>query len=188
MFLNLIRLLPLLILLLTGCQPSYYQFEYRFEEQVHYIKDVPFFPQEENYCGPSSMASVLGYWGDNVSQEEAARDIFIPMLKGTITVDMVNYARKRGFHASSYKGSLESLKEEINKGHPLILYLHMGIPIVPRRHYMVAIGYDETKKAVIAHFGRDKDLLIPYEDLLKSWRRTGYWTLLILPKEAAGNG
>lgn len=176
------KILPLLvILLLSSCHPSSIYFDYRIGGEGKYIKGVPFYPQEENYCGPASMASVLRYWGDNVSQEETARDIFIPVLKGTITVDMVNYARKRGFQASSYKGNLESLKEEVDKGHPLILYIHMGIPLVPRRHYMVVVGYDETKKAVIAYSGKDKDLLIPYEDLLKSWRRTGYWTLLILP-------
>lgn len=177
------KILIFLFLFLIGCQPSYYNLEYRFEGQGNYIKGVPFFPQEENYCGPASMAGVLGYWGDNISQEEAARDIFIPALKGTVTVDMVNYPRKRGFHASAYKGSLENLKEEVDKGHPLILYIHMGIPLVPRRHYMVAVGYDETKKAVIAYSGREKDILIPYEELLKSWRRTGYWALLIIPKE-----
>lgn len=184
MFLNLIRLLLLLILLLTGCQPSYYNLEYRFEGQGNYIKDVPFFPQEENYCGPASLASLLGYWGYKITQEEVARDVFTPEIKGAITVDMVNYARRNGFEATSYEGSLENLKEEVDKGHPLILYLHMGIPLVPRRHYMVAVGYDETKKAVIAYSGREKDILIPYEDLLRDWKRTGYWTLLILPKSS----
>ncbi|MEK7851044.1 MAG: C39 family peptidase [Deltaproteobacteria bacterium] len=182
MFLNLIRLLPLLILLLTGCQASYYNLEYRFEGQGNYIKDVPFFPQEENYCGPASLASVLGYWGYKITQEEVAREVYTPQLKGTITVDMARYVRQKGLEAKTYKGDIENLKAEVDKGHPLILYLHMGIPLVPKRHYTVAVGYDETKKAIIAYSGRDKDLLIPYEDLLKSWRRTGYWTLLILPK------
>lgn len=182
------RTLSLLIFLfISGCNPSYLHFEYRLEEQVHYIKNVPFFPQEENYCGPASLASVLGYWGHNVSQEEVAREIYTPQIKGAINVDLANYAKRKGFDAVSYKGDLEKIKGEVDKGHPLILYLHMGIPLVPRRHYMVAVGYDESKKAVIVYSGKDKDLLIPYEYLLKRWRRTGYWTLLILPKEAAGN-
>jgi len=158
-------------------------FEYRLEEQVHYIKDVPFFPQEENYCGPASLASVLGYWGHNISQEEVAREIYTPQIKGAITVDLVNYAKRKGFDAVSYKGDLEKLKFEIEKGHPVILFLHMGNSIVPRRHYIVVVGYDESMKAVIAYSGREKDILIPYDELLKSWERTGYWTLLILPKE-----
>jgi len=158
-------------------------FEYRLEEQVHYIKDVPFFPQEENYCGPASLASVLGYWGHNISQEEVAREIYTPQIKGAITVDLANYAKRKGFDAVSYKGDLEKLKFEIEKGHPVILFLHMGNSIVPRRHYIVVVGYDESMKAVIAYSGREKDILIPYDELLKSWERTGYWTLLILPKE-----
>src|SRR3990172_4386090 len=151
-------LLLLIFLFISACNPSYMHFEYRLEEQVHYIKDVPFFPQEENYCGPASMASVLGFWGYKVTQEEAAKEIFTPRIKGTITVDMANYAKNRGFNSTSYKGDIENLKAEVDKGHPLILYLHMGIPLVPRRHYMVVVGYDETKKAVIAYSGRYKDL------------------------------
>ncbi len=181
-----IKTLILLSLLLFGCQPSYYQFEYRFEEQVHYIKDVPFFPQEENYCGPASLASVLGYWGHNVSQEEVAREIYTPQIKGAITVDLANYAKRKGFDAVSYRGDLEKLKEEVDKGHPIILFLHMGNPLVPRRHYIVVVGYDETRKVVIAYSGREKDILIPYEELFKSWERTGYWTLLVLPKKNNG--
>ena len=112
-----------------------------------------------------------------------AREIYTPQIKGAITVDLVNYAKRKGFDAVSYKGDLEKLKFEIEKGHPVILFLHMGNSIVPRRHYIVVVGYDESMKAVIAYSGREKDILIPYDELLKSWERTGYWTLLILPKE-----
>ena len=174
----------LFVLLFTaGCTPSYMHFEYRLDEQARYIQGVPFFPQEENYCGPASLAGVLGYWGFNVSQEEVAREIYTPKVKGTITVDMANYARNKGFDAVSYGGDLGKLKAEIERGHPLILFLHMGNPMVPRRHYIVVVGYDESKKAIIANSAREKDILIPYEDLLKDWKRTGYWTLVITPNQ-----
>jgi ABC-type bacteriocin/lantibiotic exporter with double-glycine peptidase domain len=177
------KLLPLFLIILFGCHPSYYYFEYRFEGKGGYIKGVPFYPQEENYCGPASLASVLGFWGYKVSQEDVAREVYTPKIKGTITVDMVNYARGKGFSATSFKGGLEKLKEEIDKGHPLILFLNLGYSIAPRRHYIVIVGYDEAKKAIIAYSGRERDILIPYDELLKSWGRTGYWTLVILPKE-----
>ncbi len=181
------KFFPLLVfLLLTACYPSYKHLEYHFEEQGHYIKDVPFFPQEEHYCGPASLASVLGYWGHNVSQEEVAREVYTPKIGGTITVDMANYARGKGFNARYYNGDMGSLRKELDKGHPLILFLHIGNSIVPRRHYIVAVGYDESRKVVIANSGREKDTLIPYQELLKAWKRTGYWTLLILPKEDTG--
>lgn len=180
------KVIPLLALLaVAGCHPSALYLEYRLEEgQGNYIKDVPFFPQERNYCGPASLASVLNYWGYTVNQEDVAQEVFTPRLGGTVTVDMANYVRRKGFNAVSYKGDIENIKTEIDKGHPLILFLHMGISsMIPRRHYIVVVGYDDAKNAIIAYSGREKNLLIPYADLLKSWRRTGYWTLLILPKE-----
>lgn len=168
---------------LVACHPAALYFEYRFDGQGRYIKDVPFFPQDENYCGPASLASVLGYWGQNLTQEDVARDVYTPQIKGTITVDMVNYIRRKGFEAVVYNGGMDRLKEEIDRGHPLILFLHMGVSMMPRRHYIVVVGYDESRESVIAYSGGGKNILIPYGELMKGWERTGNWTLLILPKD-----
>lgn len=136
------------------------------------------------------MASVLNYWGYQVSQEEVAGKVFTPKLKGSVTVDMLNYARRVGFDASSYRGSIQDIRKEIDNRHPLILYIDFGYPIFPSGHpifpsghYIVVVGYDDNKEGIIAYSGKDKDLLIPYRKLMESWGLTGFWTLLILPKE-----
>lgn len=89
------RLILAISLILFGCSPPFYYYEYQFKGGGRYIQGVPSFPQEENYCGPSSLASVLNYWGHKVNQDEVAREVFNPQIKGSITVDMINYAKSR---------------------------------------------------------------------------------------------
>ena len=179
-----------LLLFLPGCFiPTFYNVN-ELSERGRYITNVPFFPQAVNYCGPSTMASILNYWGYNVSLEEVAGKVYTPKLNGAITVDMLNYAKEVGFYAAWSKGSINKLKEEIDNGHPLIIYIDLGYPnfppghpIVFSGHYIVVVGYDDDKEGIIAYSGEDKDLFIPYNKLMKSWGKTGFWTLLILPKE-----
>lgn len=173
----------LIFLSLLGCSPSYYNIEYKLEGEGRYINDVPFFPQEENYCGPATLASVFNFYGQKVSQEEIAKDVFTPKLKGTITVEMANSARRAGFDALYYKGSIENIEQEINNGHPLILYIDLGYSIFPSGHYLVVVGYNKGSKEIIAYSGKNKDIMISYEKLLRSWEKTGNWTLLVKPKE-----
>jgi ABC-type bacteriocin/lantibiotic exporter with double-glycine peptidase domain len=184
------RIVFIALLILSGCHnPTIYNVHQSTGERS-YINDVPFFPQEYNYCGPATMASVLNYRGYQVSQEEVASKIYTPKLKGSVTVDMLNYAKGTGFYAAWYKGSIENIRKEIDNRHPLILYLDLGYPIFPSGHpifpsghYIVVVGYDDNKEGIIAYSGKNKDLFIPYKKLMKSWGKTGFWTLLILPKE-----
>lgn len=188
-----IILLISLLSFLSGCfTPTLYNVN-ELSERGRYIRNVPFFPQEVNYCGPSTMASVLNYWGYQVSLDEVAGKIYTPKLNGTITIDMMNYAKGAGFYAAWAKGSINQLKKEIESGHPLILYLDLGYsalpaghPTVSSGHYIVVVGYDDEKKGIIVYSGEDKDLFIPYNKLHKVWGKTGFWTLLILPKAFKG--
>lgn len=180
------RIIFISLLILSGCYSPTYRHDHQFAGKGGYINDVPFFPQEDYYCGPASMASVLNYWGYKVSQEEVAGKVFTPKLKGSVTVDMLNYARGAGFDASTYSGSIQEIRKEVDNRHPLILYIDLGYPLFPSGHYVVVVGYDDNKEGVIAYSGKDKDLFISYKKLMKNWGKTGFWTLLIPPKDSKG--
>ncbi len=174
--------MPVLLIILTlfGCAPTVYKYNYQFRGG-HYIQGVPSFSLEDYYCGPSAVASVLNYLGKKVRPGEVARGIHTPKVKGTITADLVNYARKAGFKADSYKGSIENIQAEISKVRPLIIFVDIGNQYFPKERYIIVVGYN--KEGIVAHSGKDKDVFMPYENLLKIWGKTGYEALLILPKE-----
>jgi ABC-type bacteriocin/lantibiotic exporter with double-glycine peptidase domain len=147
------------------------------------IDDVPFFPQEKHLCGPASLAAVLSYYGLPLNQRDIADEVYLPDLKGTLPVDMLLYAKGRGFNATYYSGGMDDLKEQLSLGRPVILFLNLGYGFAPRGHYIVAVGYDDSAAQVIAHSGRKRARPFSYKKLERLWGRTNFATLLILPPE-----
>lgn len=150
---------------------------------VYYIKGVPFYPPEEYYCGPASLASVMNYWGYKVSQEEIAREVYIPRFKGVIATDLALYAEKRGFRVEERAGDLEILKRHISQGHPVIVFLDLGIGPYSIGHYTVVLGYNDLNSTIIAHSGREESKVYTYKRFLRHWKRTEYWMLVPLPAD-----
>ena len=77
----------LLALLLAGCVSL----------QPHATRpalDVPFIAQQPNYCGPAALAMLANFYGHPVTQDEIARSIYLPGIRGTLTSDLVAYAQQ----------------------------------------------------------------------------------------------
>jgi len=144
------------------------------------VENVPFFPQEEFQCGPASLAGVLNYWGLNISPAEIAADIYSPGAQGTLGVDMVIYAQKKGLQASQYRGRWEDLKRNIDFNHPLIVLVDDGFWVYQRNHFMVVVGYNE--RGLITNSGKEQHRFISFARFFKSWERANFWTLRITLK------
>jgi ABC-type bacteriocin/lantibiotic exporter with double-glycine peptidase domain len=143
------------------------------------IEDIPFFPQEIYQCGPASMAGIMHYWNAKDSPEAIAEKIYSKSAKGTLTMDMVIYAREKGFGVVQYEGSIPDLKENIDLGYPLIILVDYGFWVYQRNHFMVVIGYN--RDGIIVNSGKEQYKVIPANNLLKTWKKTAHWTLLIRP-------
>lgn len=146
-------------------------------ENDRIIEAVPFFPQEEYQCGPASLAGVLNYYGLRVTPADIAAEIFSRQAGGTLDMDMVFYAERKGLKAEQYAGSFEDLRENIDARRPLIILIDQGLWVYQNNHFMVVVGYGQG--GIIANSGREKNKFIPSEKLLKSWGRTKFWTLRI---------
>ena len=152
-----------------------------------FIEAVPFFPQSkgELMCGPAALASVMGYYGGAVgtdgSMAAVAREVYHEKLSGTLPIDLFIYAKEKGFKAEYYKGGMEDLKERLSRSTPLILFLNLGLKAYPVGHYVVAVGYNDNLRVVLAHSGRERAKVYGYERLLNAWSKTGFATLLVIP-------
>ena len=142
----------------------------------HIVEGVPFYPQEAYQCGPSSLASVLNYYGIDVSPEEIARDIYSKSARGTLNMDMVLYAEKKGLDVRQYSGTVEDIKQNIDSGAPLIVMVDNGFSLYQKNHFMVVLGYND--EGIISNSGREQFKFIPFHDFNKTWRKTNYWSLL----------
>lgn len=170
----------LAVLFSSGCATVDSRLETQKQNNLRLIERVPFFPQEEFQCGPASLASVLNFQGVSVTPDEVARAIYSKSAGGTLDIDMALYAQSRGLEASQYRGGPDDLKEKIDSGMPLIVLVDYGFSVLQVNHFMVVIGYSDD--GVVVHSGRQKSQFIPLDDFMKSWKRTGYWTLSITRK------
>jgi len=149
-----------------------------------FIEGVPFFPQDEYMCGPAALASVIGYYGAPGGMDPVAGEVYSARLKGTLPMDLLIYAKEKGFEAKFFRGSMEALKESLERKEPLILFLNLGYEFYPVGHYVVAVGIDDASKVVYAHSGMKEHERFTMKELERSWSKTGYSTLLVRPKAA----
>ena len=141
------------------------------------VDKVPFYPQVSFQCGPASLAGVLNFFGEGVAPDEIAEAIFRRDIRGTVTLDMVLYARKRGFFAEWYNGSVDDIRRSVDERVPLIVMVDLGFASLSKNHFMVVVGY--TPEGVIANSGKTREKLIPWKAFLARWNRTKRWALRI---------
>ncbi|MEW6544474.1 MAG: C39 family peptidase [Nitrospirota bacterium] len=142
---------------------------------------VPFFPDDKDQCGPAALASILTFWGIPTAPQDLKKEIYMPRLGGTLPMDLLFAAKARGLKAEMYTGSLDDLKAELEAGRPLVAFLNLGNKLFPQGHYVVVTGYDEERQGVYIHSGQTRDEFVPYNRFIRSWGKTGLWTLLVQP-------
>jgi ABC-type bacteriocin/lantibiotic exporter with double-glycine peptidase domain len=115
-----------------------------------------------------------------VSPEQIAREIFSPSARGTLNLDMILFAEKKGMKALYYKGSVDDIKSKIDLGYPVIVLIDLGLWLYQQNHFMVVVGYYEN--GIVANSGKDRLKPISLKDFIKTWEKTNFWTLLITPE------
>jgi ABC-type bacteriocin/lantibiotic exporter with double-glycine peptidase domain len=143
------------------------------------IENVPFVKQKGFFCGPAAMASVMRFYGRNISQEEIAKVVYTPKLKGALISDMENYAREMGYKAETKNGDLNMLLSLIDEGTPAITLVDIGKWIVSRPHYYLVYGYDRSRNVFLLHTGSARDQQISFSRLDKEWGKMDRLVLII---------
>ncbi len=148
------------------------------------IAGVPFVPQEDDTCGPSSLAMVLGFLGTEVDARQIVRETRTEGLKGTLITDLAVAARRRGLTAEVVDLDLPRLRERISGGVPVILLVDLGVWSWSRPHYLVAYGW--TPEGVVAHSGRERGKVIAFSTLDAQWARMGRLAIVVRRPEGSG--
>jgi hypothetical protein len=174
-------LLPCLLLSILGAAVA--AAEDRAPLPSRHLLAVPFFPQTERACGPSALAGVLAYWEQPRPVEEIAARVFHERLGGTLTLDLVLYARSLGFHAEEGAWDLERIRASVARGRPVIVLVDLGGWLIRQPHYGTVVGYDDGRRVLIAHWGEEAEKAIPYDTFEEWWKRMGRWGLVVEPKE-----
>jgi hypothetical protein len=145
------------------------------------LVDVPFFPQEENHCGPAALATVLVAGGSAVTPETLAEQVYIPDRQGSLQVEMLAAARRNGHIAWQLAPSLVDVLREVAAGNPVIALQNVGLRPMPIWHYAVVVGYDLDKGEVLLRSGDQRRKRVPFAPLDFFWRDSKYWAIVAMP-------
>jgi len=147
------------------------------------LSSIPFFPQEDYYCGPAALASALNAAGARVTIEKLIEQVYLPGRKGSLQSEMLAAARRHGMVAYVLDPDLFQLLREVAAGTPVIALENYGLSWFPLWHYSVLVGYDLARREAIRHSGPKPREAIPlglYENL---WLREGRWAMVVVPPE-----
>ncbi|MCU0577415.1 MAG: C39 family peptidase [Desulfobacterota bacterium] len=141
------------------------------------IEGVPFVRQDSHWCGPASLASVLGYYGLATDQDAIAEAVYTDKLKGALISDLENFARAQGFQTRLGQGTAEDIRAVLRAKRPVIVLVDLGLWVFSQSHYLVVTGY--TEKGFIANTGYESGKTFPYAEFEKIWVKKGSVYLLV---------
>lgn len=152
----------------------------------HQIAQVPFYPQQDYFCGPTTLAEVAGFYGLNKSPKAIAPRTFIPGRQGSLQIEMAAATRQLGMLAYVQpRATMAQLLSLVAEDIPLIVLQNNSIAWLPQWHYAVVTGYDLDKAEVILHTGVTPNHRLNFATFERTWRRGNYWLLAMLPPDKA---
>jgi len=184
--LRLSQILPLIGFfagLLTGCaglKPAEVPLLPDNVPAYHELSAVPFYPQEAYQCGPATLAMALSWSGLPLKPEDLVDEVYTPSRKGSLQMAMIGATRRKGRIAYEVSG-IEHLLPEIAAGHPVIILQNLGLSWYPVWHYALVIGYDLPQEYFMLHSGVTSRKLMSFGVFEKTWARSQYWGLIVLP-------
>jgi hypothetical protein len=182
-----VKFFPLIIfgLCLSGCVTPARQTEALLKnrplvENFKQIEKVPFINQSAGQCGPATLTMAMNWAGKMISVDELSPQVFTPGMKGSLQADMISASRRNGLMAVPIEG-LTSLIQEINVGHPVIIFENLSLSWFPQWHYAIVFGYDLNKEELIMHSGPHAFKHWAMDHFERSWMLGDYWGLVVLP-------
>jgi len=171
----------------------------RVQSEVYHLHSVPYYADTSDQGGPSTLASVLTYWGFRTEPVVLREEIYMSRVGGiaggsvataSLPMDLQQAAQARGLRAQSYSGTLENLKAELRAGHPLVALLDsspsLGSSRLMQPQYVVIVGFDDRRQGLYLHSGLQPDSFISYTRFIQGWDQSGRWVLLVLPPSMQG--
>ena len=94
--------------------------------------------QTDGKCAAYAAAYLLRHFGEEVNGEDLFSELTRPFGFASVN-SITDVFRRRGYGAKAFCGSLDTMKQRLTAGHPVIVF----IQISGDTHYAVVVGYDE---------------------------------------------
>jgi len=152
------------------------------------LESTPFFPQLEFQCGPAALATVLGASGASVLPGTLEPLVYVPSRRGSLQIEMQAAPRKFARLSYPLTGNLDAVLAELAAGRPVLVLHNYGIPLLPRWHYAVVVGYDAAKDQMALRSGVTRRQTMSARNFMRAWDNGGRWAMVVLkPGELPAN-
>ena len=168
--------------LFQGCAAMYVADHVVPKEPQHQpddiVLEVPYIEQTDSFCGPSSLAMVANYYGNDITVEEIADVVYTPNRQGSLQIEMVAATRNLGLVPYAMNMDLETLYTELDQERPVIVFQNLSLDIIPKWHYSVVTGRSPDGEKLLLHSGRHQYYRVSRNTFENTWRRGKNWALV----------
>jgi hypothetical protein len=142
---------------------------------------TPFIAQERYQCGPAALAMSLRAAGFAIDADTLVPQVYLPQREGSLQVEMIAAGRRNGALSMPIPPRIAALVAELAAGHPVLVLQNLSLPIAPKWHYALAIGYDLDRRDIILRSGTIERLVMPMSTFEHTWARSAYWAMVTVP-------
>lgn len=167
---------------LTGCStPKESQKWLQLDNslQVFELVDVPFFANQDYYCGPAALASMMSYHGRPTTPDRLINQLIIPDKQGTLQIELAAVVRQSGWVPYAIKGTLVSLEQAILAGYPVLVLQNLGLDWVPRWHYALVVGFNRREGYWVLRSDDQPRRITSTSLFERTWARADYWGIVL---------
>lgn len=140
---------------------------------------MSFHPQVGFQCGPAALGMVMDAAVADVTVDELIDEVYVPALDGSLQPEMLATPRRHGRTSHRLDGGIDSLLAEVASGTPVVVLQNLSLPIWPRWHYAVVVGYDLDRDELVLHSGTDRARRTSIGRFHNTWKRSGHWAMVV---------
>lgn len=174
-------LLCITLLFFTGCVSKNYDYLSSDKSIVPSKKlELAIYPQEEYFCGPSSMATLLTHQHIEFVYGDVIGSTFTPELKGTLQVEMKATARRYGLIPYEINPNLAAVLGEVSSNRPVLVLFNLGLDSIPVWHYSVVTGFNKASKEIFLTGTKNTQTWMSFDEFERFFGRGGSWAIVAL--------
>ena len=148
------------------------------------LVDVPYYPQEDLMCGPTSLAMALNAVGVDAKVASLTGQVYLPGREGSLQIEMLAAARRNGALAYQLAPEFRAVLQEVAAGTPVVALLNLsGMKFWPIWHYAVVVGYDLEREEIIVRSGPNPRRVTNIGFFEFLWKDGGYWAMAAVPPD-----
>lgn len=172
--------------LLAGCAaipspPEYGRGLPTSEPRQVELSRVPFYPDDEDQCGPAALATVLQSAGIDRDPAQLKSQVYLPQRRGSLQFELLGAARRAGAIPYVLRPLPDDLLREVAAGNPVVVLQDVGGLLRTQWHYAVVVGYDMAQRLVTLRSGTLHRLEMPMDEFDRTWAKSGRWSFVALP-------